>query len=136
MIHTPAHRTLELLDIAQPDIIGAECQQFRLRVQGAHPLAASLQALGLGGEQSIYRAHRGQGLVLIEECGLDRRRRHVGEALAVEHGEQPLPFGLVERQRRSRPGGGSTDHDAFSPTSCPIDLGARYTQALGRHGHG
>ena len=40
---------------------------------------------------------------LIEQRGIDRGRRHVGEALAVENAQQQILLGNRERQRRPRP---------------------------------
>jgi hypothetical protein len=42
-------------------------------------------------------------MAFIEQLGINRRRRHVGKAVAVEHAEQIFLLGDGEGQRRARP---------------------------------
>jgi len=68
---------------------------------------ASLAGPAIGGEQTINGAHRAEILAFVEQRGMDRLRRGVDEALAVEDVEQRLPLAGRQgqgwrRQRRAR----------------------------------
>jgi hypothetical protein len=68
-------------------------------------LTPALAGLAAGGQQPIHGADRTMIAALIEQRGIDRGRRHVGEALAVEDAQQQILLANRERQRgRARDG--------------------------------
>ena len=63
-------------------------------------LSAPIAGLVLGGQEPVHGANGAVIMAFIEQGGIDRRRRLVGEPLAVEHAEKTLLLGDGEGQRR------------------------------------
>jgi hypothetical protein len=53
-------------------------------------LIAPLATAAVGRQQSVHRAHRAEIATFTQQRGVHRRRRGVGEALAVERVQQHL----------------------------------------------
>ena len=98
----PFERPFELRDVPTPDLIGSGGQQFGLEVGGVSELIAPFACLAVGGQQAVHGAHRAQIDALVEQGGVDARRRAIGKALAAQHVAQRLPLGMAEGQRRRR----------------------------------
>jgi len=84
----PFGRALQLGDVPTPNLAGPDRQQFGLGVDGVHALTAPLPALMAGRQKPVHRADRAVIPAFVEQGGVDRRRSHIGEALAVEHFQQ------------------------------------------------
>ncbi len=68
-------------------------------------LVAPLAAAVTGAQQPVHGAHRAEVDPLAQQRGVQSRRRGVGEAFAVEGGQQRLLLLGVQGQRRARPRG-------------------------------
>ena len=99
----PFDRPLELGDVPGPDLVGRGGQQFGFDVARVAELAPAFARAAIGGERPVHGAHRAHVAAFVEQRGVDRRRRRVAEAFAVEHLEQRLLLEGVERQRWPRP---------------------------------
>ena len=86
-----------------------QCSSLRSRAhlfrqsEGMFTLIATLSGLILSGQEPVHRANRAVITAFIEQRGVDRGRRYISEALAVEHAEQQILLGARECQGRSRP---------------------------------
>ena len=70
--------------------------------------AASAVHLAMGAQHAVEARLAGQVGAIVGQCGNDARRRHVGEAGFIGHGDDPRPLCLAQRVRwRGMPGIGS-----------------------------
>lgn len=100
----PFGRAFEFRDIPAPDLVGRGGQEFRLGVDRVHPLAPALCRLAVRLQGAVQGAHRADVAPLVQQGGIDKIRRAVGEAFAVEHLQQLLPLIGRESQRGGRTG--------------------------------
>ena len=101
----PLSRSLELGDVPRPDLIGRRGKQFWLAVDRMPALGATLTAAAVGRQQPVHGTHRPEVASFVEQRGMHRRRRGVGEALAVEElvtkpGVERLNPGVLPRRTR------------------------------------
>lgn len=94
-------RPLQFRDVPTPDLIGHYGQQFRFGVLGMAQLVATLAHGGTALQQAVHGAHRGHVAPLVEQLGVDGRRRAIGETRAVEHVERDAALQFRQSQRRS-----------------------------------
>jgi hypothetical protein len=99
----PLGRAFQFGDIPGPHFVGPDRQEFGFGVERMDALTAALAGLAAGSQQPIPGADRAVIAALIEQRGIDRGRRHIGETLAVENAQQQILLGNRERQRRSCP---------------------------------
>ena len=98
----PFGRAFEFRDIPAPDLVGRGSQELRLGVDRVHPLAPALRRLAVRLQGAVQGAHRADVAPLVQQGGIDKIRRAIGEAFAVEHLQQLLPLIGRERQRSWR----------------------------------
>lgn len=79
-------------------------------------MVASLAEFLLLVQEAGHRADRAEVLALIQQGRVNLDRGLVGQRLAVEHVEDPLPLLVVQGPRRLRP-------------ATPIERGPRHAQA-------
>lgn len=98
----PFRWALQLGDVPAPHFIGLHREQFRLDIGRMHALATTFADLMMRGQQPIHGANRAVVAAFIQQRGEHRRRRHLGEALAVQKIQQHPLFGGRKRQGRTR----------------------------------
>ncbi len=125
----PLRRAEELGDVPAPDFVGARRQQLGRRVVRAPDLIAPLLDFVRGVEEAIHRPGRAEIGALIEQRGVDLRRRLIDEA-GVEQIQHAVTLDGCQRPRRRR----SRPYDRGRSTP-PIQRGPREAQrATGRLG--
>jgi hypothetical protein len=112
----------ELGDVPAPDFIGARGQQLGRGVVAPPHLIAALFDFVRRLEDPVHRARRAKIGALIEQRGMDLRRRLIDEP-RVEEIQHALPFDGIERSRRRRSWAG--DRHRATPS---IQRGARDAQ--------
>ncbi len=86
----PLGWSFEFGDVPGPDLVGRRRQQFGFGIGRMGKLIAPLRAAAVGRQQAVHGAHRCQIAALIEQRGVHRRWRGVGETCTVERGQQRL----------------------------------------------
>ena len=105
-------------------MVGGHGQQLGFGVRRVCELTTPLQRAAAQGQQPVHGAYRAQVAALVEQGGVHGSRGRVGEAFAVERGQQQLVLLGVERQRRTWSGcllGGS---DEGGSSACTLHLRA------------
>ena len=118
----PLRRTQELRDVPAPDFVRTRGQQLGRGVVRAPHLIAPLLDFVRVVEDAIHRARRTEVGSLIEQGGVDLRRRLIDEA-RVEQIQEALTLDRIQRagRRRSR----ARDRDRSTP---PIQRGPGQAQ--------
>src|SRR5271170_6002743 len=80
----PFRRPHQLGDVPGPDLIGAFRQQLGLLIDGVAQLSAAFAHFGVLLEDAIHRADRAVVDALIEQGGVDFRRRLVDETWRMQ----------------------------------------------------
>src|SRR5271170_316145 len=80
----PFRRPHQLGDVPGPDLIGAFRQQLGLLIDGVAQLSAAFAHFGVLLEDAVHRADRAVVDALIEQGGVDFRRRLVDETWRMQ----------------------------------------------------
>jgi hypothetical protein len=92
----PLGRSEQFGDVPAPDLIRRRGEQLRLGVGGVDELVTAWLGLPLGSQEPIHRAFGGEVDLLIQEGGVDGRRRGILEARRVQHLQHGGLFGCAQ----------------------------------------
>src|SRR4051794_31291614 len=94
----------QLRYIPRPDLIGAFGQQFGFGIDGMAQLIAAFPDFGVVVQDPVQGPDRAVVDALVEQSGVDLRRRQVGKARLAQKVEHRLSFIVRQRTGRARSG--------------------------------
>ena len=124
----PLRRAEQFRDIPAPELVGSGGQQFRFGVSRMRELVAALTRLARAFQNPVHGANRAMIKALVEQRGVNRRRRAVLKSLLMKAGQDHFPFRANQRTRHV-PHGGSRRRKKIQ-TPLPIKRSARKVESL------
>jgi hypothetical protein len=97
IVITPLDGSFELGNVPTPDLPGSRCQQFRTSRPGRRSLASPLVDFVVLAQKPVHRRYRAEVNAVVEQQGIDLRRRFVAEALRMQMVEHFLLLLFGER---------------------------------------